>query len=338
MRCAKRISALFPVLLLLAGCSSTPPDVHESRFIMGTLVQFTISGSDRDKALGAIRAAADEMQRIDDTFTIYGTHANTVKTFNASKPGEIVKLAPEVDKLLLTSLDVWRQSGGAFDPAIGSLSLLWGFSLPVPPKAPPSAGDIGKDLAGSHPDMLVRREAGWKRLNAETMLDFGGIAKGYAIDRGIAVLRAHGIANAILDAGGDLRVIGDHHGKPWRIGLRHPRRKDETLGWFEASGDVSIVTSGDYERFYLYHGKRYQHILDPKTGMPAALSQSVTVVADNATKADGWSTALFVLGAKGLPLADARGMQAVLVDAEGVVHTTKRVILPFHPTPQPKPG
>lgn len=323
---------LLAALLLLASCSTSPPDVHESRFIMGTLVQFTISGAEKDKALAAIRAASDEMQHIDDTFTIYGRHANTVKAFNDSKPGTIVKLAPEVDRLLLTSLQIWRQSDGAFDPAIGSLDLLWGFSLPTSPKSPPPVSDIEKDLAGSHPNMLVRSQAGWKRLNSETMLDFGGIAKGYAIDRGIAVLRTHGIRNAILDAGGDLRAIGDHHGRPWRIGLRHPRKKDATLGWFEAKGDVSIVTSGDYERFYFYKGMRYHHILNPKTGMPARLSQSVTVVAHNATLADGWSTALFVLGAKGLPLVDARGMQAVLVDANGAIHTTKRAILPFHST------
>ena len=300
---------------------------------MGTLVQFTISGVDQDKAMAAIRAASDEMQRIDDEFTIYGTHPNAVKAFNASTPGQVVHLPPGVDKLLLTSLQIWRQSKGAFDPSLGSLDLLWGFSEPKPPVAPPAPAAISKALAGVSPDMLVRSDAGWKRLNAQTKLDFGGIAKGYAIDRGIAVLRAHGIRNAILDAGGDLRAIGDHHGKPWRIGLRHPRRHGDTLGWFAARGDVSIVTSGDYERFFFYKGKRYHHILVPQTGMPAEKSMSVTVVANNATLADGWSTALFVLGPAGLPLVDAHGMQAVLVDAKGAIHTTKRSILTFHPTP-----
>lgn len=320
------------VLLLCSACSRAPADVHESRFIMGTLVQFSISGLDHDKALAAIRAASDEMQRIEDVFTIYGTHANSVKAFNASTPGSVVALPGEVSDLLDMSVAIGQQSQGAFDPAIGALSLLWGFSLPTPPQAPPDEAAIRRLLPGSHSRFLLHEASGWKRLTPYTKLDFGGIAKGYAIDRGIAVLRAHGVHNAILDAGGDLRVIGDHHGKPWRIGLRHPRRHGDTLGWFEAKGDVSIVTSGDYERYFFYHGRRYQHILDPRTGMPAAGSMSATVVASNATLADAWSTALFVLGPKGLPLLDARGMQAVLVDADGKVQQSKHRILPFHST------
>jgi len=116
--------------------------------------------------------------------------------------------------------------------------------------------------------------------------------------------------------------------------LRHPRKEGATLGWFEARGDISIVTSGDYERFFTYQGRRYQHILDPATGMPADRSSSATVVTNNATLADAWSTALFVLGEDGLPLLESRGMQALLVDADGQMHATKLTLLPFHPSVQ----
>jgi len=329
-----RLSLSMALCLLLAACSG-PQDVRESRFIMGTLVQFTVAGVEKDKALDAIRAAADEMQRIEDDFTIYGTHANAVKAFNASTPGQTVSLPAGVDDLLRMARDVAHQSGGAFSPVIGSLSLLWGFSLPEAPASPPSDDAIARARSGSDIGKLVMAQAGWKRLSNQTMLDFGAIAKGYAIDRGIDVLKKHGIANAILDAGGDLRMIGDHQGKPWRIGLRHPRKPGATLGWFEASGDISIVTSGDYERFFIYQGRRYQHILDPATGMPAGLSSSATVItAANATLADAWSTALFVLGEKGVPLVGAQGMQALLVDADGVLHQSKLTLLPFHPSTQ----
>ena len=322
---------LFALLLLLGSCTAQPSDVHESRFIMGTLVQFTVSGASGDKALAAIRAAADEMQRIEDVFTIYGNKPNVVKAFNASTPGTPVSLPEEVDRLLVDSLEVQQQSGGAFTPLIGSLSLLWGFSLPQPPASPPSAAAIAAARNGAERRLLVRTgEEDWKRLSDQTMLDFGAIAKGYAIDRGMEVLRAHGIANAILDAGGDLRVIGKHGGKPWRIGLRDPRHAGEALGWFEASGDISIVTSGDYERFFIYQGRRYQHILDPASGLPADQSRSATVIAHSATLADAWSTALFVLGAKGLPLLGKRGMQGVLVDAQGKLHQSGRKLLVFH--------
>jgi len=301
---------------------------------MGTLVQFTIAGADEDQALTAIRAAAEEMQRIEDDFTIYGAKPNTVKVFNASVPGDVVSLPDEVGNLLLKARDIATQSENAFNPLLGSLSLLWGFSLPDLPDAPPSDADIAAARRGADMNLLMMAQTGWRRLNSQTKFDFGAIAKGYAIDRGIAVLREHGIANAILDAGGDMRVIGDHQGKPWRIGLRHPRKAGAALGWFEASGDISIVTSGDYERYFIYQGRRYQHILDPATGMPADQSSSATVVADNATLADAWSTALFVLGEKGIPLIEARGMQAVLVDADGVLHQSKLTLLPFHPSTQ----
>jgi len=300
---------------------------------MGTLVQFTIAGADEDAALQAIHAAADEMQRIEDVFTIYGEQANTIKVFNASVAGEVVALPEEVESLLLTSLEVAEQSDGAFTPAIGALSLLWGFSLPEPPVSPPSAADIAVARSGVDIKQLDQTDVGWRRLSRQTRLDFGAIAKGYAIDRGISVLRELGISHAILDAGGDLRAIGDHAGQPWRIGLRHPRKAGVTLGWFEVKGDISIVTSGDYERFFIHQDRRYQHILDPQTGWPAARSRSATVItAGNTTLADAWSTALFVRGSDALSLIESRGMQALQVDAEGNIHATKLSLVSFHPT------
>ncbi len=333
-----KTACLLLTVLVCTACAPNAEDVHESRFIMGTLVTFTIAGAPRKQALDAIRAAAREMQRIEDVFTIYGNKPNAVKQFNASKPGSRIPLPAEVSRLLAQSLDISRQSGGAFTPAIGSLSLLWGFSLPDPPKIPPAGAAVRTALAGVHNNLI--RHAGniWWRLNARTMLDFGAIAKGYAIDRGIAVLKAHGIRSAILDAGGDLRAIGSHNGKPWRIGVKHPRLPGKTLGWFEVHGDISIVTSGDYERFYFYHGRRYQHILQPLTGMPAVKSISATVIAPNATVADGWSTALFVRGAAGLKQIEAKGFQAVLMDARGVLHATPATLVPFHPSVSKIPG
>jgi len=334
VRQVRKVYVLTVLLFGLAACSG-PQDVRESRFIMGTLVQFTISGAEEDVALEAIRAAATEMQRIEDVFTIYGTQSNAVKAFNASLPGDVVALPDEVDSLLKTSIEVALQSDDAFTPAIGSLSILWGFSLPELPVTPPSELDVVNALVGVDTQLLAHEPKGWKRLNSQTKLDFGAIAKGYAIDRAIAVLREHGIGNAIVDAGGDLRAIGDHAGKPWRIGLRHPRKDEGTLGWFEASGDISIVTSGDYERFFVYQGKRYQHILDPQSGMPAERSSSATVITvGDTTMADAWSTALFVSGAEGLALLETRGMQGLLVDADGQMHATKLTLLPFHPTVQ----
>ncbi|RMF71065.1 MAG: FAD:protein FMN transferase, partial [Alphaproteobacteria bacterium] len=294
---------LFPVLFLLVSCSNSA-DMHETRFIMGTLVEFTVADADPELAENAIRQAAEEMQRIDDMFTIYRERDNSVKRFNRSRLGTSVRLDDEVARILSLALAIQQESNGAFNPALGRLNRLWGFSNEPPPDHPPAEDAIAASIPPS--GCIRKTEDGWQRSSARCELDFGAIAKGYAIDRGIAVLRRAGIQHAIINAGGDIRVIGSHHGKPWRIGLRHPRSAGDVLGTIEVKGDVSIVTSGDYERFYIDRGQRYHHILDPDSGHPAALSQSATVIAETATLADAWSTAIFVLGPPGLKLLERR--------------------------------
>lgn len=324
-------SALFVIgAALLGACTPQAADVRETRFIMGTLVEFTIHGADQALAQSAIADAAAEMQRIDAAFTLYGDHANAVKSLNAAAVNVPVRFPQEASDLLRLSLEISKQTQGAFTPAIGSLSLLWGFAAADPPSAPPAAYAIEAALTGVNDTYLHHDARGWRRLHTQTKLDFGAIAKGYAIDRAIAVLKAQGIQNAIVNAGGDLRAIGSRGKRPWRIGIRHPRQPQETLGWLEVSGDKSIVTSGDYERFFMYGKKRFHHIIDPKSGWPATASQSATVIADRAARADAWSTALFVLGADGLARVEAQGMQAILVDATGVPHITSGLAHRFH--------
>ena len=306
-------SLLF-TLLLLTACSG-PSDVHETRFLMGTLVDYTVSGVDQDKAEQAISAAADEMQRIEDTFTIYGYQPNAVKAFNKEAPNTPVTLPDEVSYVLGIALHVQQQSGGAFDPALGGLNLLWGFSLDPPPASPPSADAIRAAVPPSH--CIRRSGAQWLRTDRRCQLDFGGIAKGYAIDRGIEVLRQHGITNAIINAGGDLRLIGSHGKRPWRIGIRDPRKPGGVLAELDLKGDKSIVTSGDYERFFIYQGKRYHHILSPKTGWPAMQNQSTTVMAPSAMLADAWSTALFV---NATPPERPSSVLLMRVDKAGHIH------------------
>lgn len=318
-------------LLLLGGCQADSSDIIEQRFMMGTLVSFTVSGMDEDKARAAIRVAADEMQRVERLFTIYGDAPNTVKAFNAADVGQAVALDTEVESLLNLSLQISRQSTGAFDPALGALNVLWGFSNLDAPTQPPAAAEIKARVRDAKVDYVQHRTDGWVRLRPRTMLDFGGIAKGYAIDRGVEALKAQGITHAIINAGGDLRVVGDHLGKPWRVGVRDPRGEG-TLGWLEVDHDMALVTSGDYERFFSYQGQRYHHILDPKTGYPATKSRSVTVIADSATLADAWSTAMFVLGSQqGMPLSkQLGGMQVLWVDADGQEVMTAGLADIFH--------
>jgi len=309
-------------LLLLAACSSDVQELHETRFMMGTLVAFTVMGVDKKQAQQAVVAAANEMQRVEDAFTIYGSAENDVKRFNHTAVRQLFPLNMEVSELLQTALDIQQKSEGAFNPALGALNQLWGFSQTPPPTKPPSDKVIAERREGLD-DCLRHRQAGWWRLSEQCQLDFGGIAKGYAIDRGIEVLKKHGVHDAMINAGGDIRLIGQHGDKPWRIGVRDPREEKKMLAILQLQGDVSIVTSGDYERFFMYHDKRYHHILDAGTGYPSMQSQSVTVIASTATLADAWSTALFVAGASALKLADKYHLQILRVDVKGNVSRSK---------------
>jgi len=299
------------VALLTSACSG-PDDVRDTRFIMGTLVDFTVSDIDRRTAEAAVAAAAVEMQRIEDLFTIYGDQPNAVKAFNANPAGTPTRLPDEVVVVLKLALQVEQQSNGAFHPGLAKLNRLWGFSLDPSPLSPPAATTIRAALPAA--GCIQQHEQLWLRSDENCQLDFGGIAKGYAIDRGIAVLRSHGINNAIINAGGDIRLIGSHHQQPWRIGIRDPRKAGGVSLKLYLKGDKSIVTSGDYERFFMYEGKRYHHILNPKTGWPAMANRSSTVMATSAMLADAWSTALFV----GKPNTMPDNLQWMLVDQQGV--------------------
>ena len=297
--------------------------------MMGTIVTFTVIDVDKAQAAAAVRDAADTMQRLADALTIYGTHANSVKDFNASPPGTAVRLGPDAEKVLDTSMTVFRQSRGAFDPALGALDILWGFSIQPPPTAPPSGQAIKRAMADAH--CLSHMANGWIRSSAACQLDFGGIAKGYIVDQGIRVLRQHDIRNAIINAGGNLRVLGSHGKRAWHIGIKHPRRPASILGAIDLNDGESISTSGDYEHFFIYKGKRYHHILNPETGWPSRGVQSATIVAPTGILSDAWSTALFVLGPAGLPLVARLGMDGLIVDAQGRLHMTPGMRKRFQP-------
>ncbi|MES9977953.1 MAG: FAD:protein FMN transferase [Candidatus Thiodiazotropha sp. 6PLUC5] len=149
-------------------------------------------------------------------------------------------------------------------------------------------------------------------------IDLGGIAKGYAVDKGIELLRERGIEHALISAGGDSRLIGDHQGRPWHIGIQAPRNREAMAAVLPLS-DSAISTSGDYERFFEAEGIRYHHIITPKTGSSAREVQSVTILGPNATRTDALSTSIFVLGAKaGMAMVNRLDdIEAVIIDNQG---------------------
>lgn len=216
----------------------------------------------------------------------------------------------EVERLIELSDSAFHLTRGLFDPTVGSVTRLWDFSLNATPPHPDSIRNA-LNLVG-----LDRFMAG--KICDDVVLDFGGIAKGYAADCAIDFLRRVGCPRAIINIGGDLSILGKRKDqRPWRIAIRHPRC-DSFIGYLDVY-ECAIATSGDYERFFIYNGKRYHHIIDPRDGMPASRCQSVTVVANSAWLADALATALFVMGPEeGSKLAsELEGVDAVFVFAEG---------------------
>jgi len=250
-------------------------------------------------------------------------------------------VAPSTLPLIQRAQELSVASNGLFNPAIGKLIKLWGFQDDIRENEIPPDNDKILELVNQHPAMsdIIINGITLQGKNPAVSLDFGAFAKGYGVDVGIKHLRDLGIHNAIINAGGDLRAIGKRGHRPWRIGIRDPR-KEGVIASIDMGEDESIFTSGDYERFFEYEGKRYHHIIDPRTGYPAEHTRSVTVIHTNGAEADAAATALFVAGPKEWhTIAKALNIKYVmLIDNNGVVHMNPAMAkrIQFEVTPVPE--
>lgn len=256
-----------------------------------------------DSAFARLALAERRFNHLDSTSPLFA--------FNAG-PGPLVD--SELVAMVTAALKVGAASGGAFDITVEPLVRCWGFydGLPVLPS--PAAIDSCLRFVG--PGRLARRGAVVEKLVPGTRIDLGGIAKGHALGAAAAGLRAAGVGSGIIDAGGDVYLVGTQNGRPWRVGIRDPRG-DGIIAVLQAT-DRAVVTSGDYERRLDSAGTRYSHIIDPRTGRPAAGVASVTVTGEDPARADAWATALFVLGPAGIPAAESAGFDVLIIDTAGV--------------------
>lgn len=308
--------------LWLGGCGDDTP-VYTTRFLaFGTLVDLSLVGVNRDAA-----ERASQLVEQDFAFMHRAWHAwepgPMGRTNQLLAEGGAFSAPPSVLPLIDKSRKYAEQSGDLFNPTIGHLVDLWGFHTDSPECRPPPPANEIRQLVAANPRMSDIRSDGVLLAsdNPAVKLDFGAIGKGYGIDLAIEHLRELGIHNAIVNAGGDLRAIGDRSGQPWRIAIRRPSGGG-VFAVIKVSGDESVFTSGDYERNFIYEGKTYHHIIDPRTGYPAERTRSVTVVHTDATTADAAATALFVAGPTSwYEVAKRMGIRYVLLmDSKGIVH------------------
>jgi len=292
--------------------------------IMGTAISVELWCDDARTGEAAAAAVMDEMHRIDRTMSPHKP-TSELSRINRDAAERAVPLSEEMFRLLCAAQRFAQLSGGAFDITYAAVGHLYDYRNAVRPSDEAIAAAC--------------RAVGWRGLEIDPgarsvrfarpgmRIDLGGFAKGHAVDNAAAILRRRGIENAIVAAGGDSRVLGDRRGRPWTIAIRDPRREGEVVAVLPLE-DVSISTSGDYERFFEHDGERCHHIVDPATGRSPRDVRSVTILAADGLTSEALSKSVFVLGVeRGLALAESfEGVDAVVVDAAGNLHRTSGLL------------
>ncbi|MGH8494837.1 MAG: FAD:protein FMN transferase [Gammaproteobacteria bacterium] len=297
--------------------------------IMGTGMRVELWLEDERAAKEAIDSGWREMHRIDRLMSTYKDDSE-ISAVNREAAQHPVEISAELFDLIEESLELSRLSNGAFDITYASVGYLYDYRE----HRKPSDEQIEAALpAIDYRHVKLDEEAGTVAFDAPGVrVDLGGIAKGYAVERCVDLLREQGVEHAIVTAGGDSRILGDRRGKPWIVGIRDPRERGRIVARLPLA-DEAISTSGDYERYFEEDGERYHHIISPATGRSVDTVRSATVIGPNATRTDGLSTAIFVLGPeKGLELIEGLpDVEAVIVDAQGHLHYSSGF-------EQPRPG
>jgi thiamine biosynthesis lipoprotein len=311
---------LIVLSILLYSCQQQSPLlIKRHRILMGTLVEISVIGDDEEKAEEAIHDAFDEMKRV-ETLMSGRIPGNDVSRINESAGLKPAKVSVEVLKVTQRANEISRASRGGFDISIGTLLELWGFEGNG--GRLPGEDEVGRALHSvDYRAIHVDETAGTVELKRKGMrIDLGGIAKGYAVDGAFELLTSRGYRNMIVNAGGDMRVGGKKINGPWVIGVQDPRDRSRMLATLDAE-DISIATSGDYERYFELGGIRYHHLLNPFTGFPARQCRSVTILTKDALSADALATAVFVMGPQdGLRFIEAmEGVEGLIVSADGEI-------------------
>ena len=316
---------LLLLALSLASCGKEPL-YQEQAYVFGTQVDVTIYGEEDAKARQAVVLVMHEFQRLHDM--LHAWKPSELSALNtALAHGKSKRVTPELEMLLKDSARVSAESGGLFNPAIGRLIQLWGFQADDFKAVLPDEKKVAA-LVKAHPQMsdLVFNGDLVRSKNRYVKIDLGGYAKGYALDRAVAILKQQGIHNALINIGGNVMAMGTHGTRDWRVGIQHPR-KPGPIATLELHDGEAIGTSGDYQRYFELNGKRYCHLIDPRSGQPVQGVEAVTILTHGehaGLLSDASSKPLFVSGVQGW-IAAAREMHledALLIDTQGVVHLT----------------
>lgn len=317
------------MLMALVGCDREVRVYTQQAYVFGTLVDIAIVDQPEPRArelAKTVLADFDRLQRV-----LHPRREGSLSRMNsifAQAPAR-ASISPLLRDLVLHSSEVSARSDGLFNPAIGGLIRLWGFDDASANPRLPESQQIAA-LVAKQPKMTDIKVEGieFYATNPAVQLDFGGYAKGVALDIAAQYLRDQGVTDALINIGGNIIALGKRGDRPWRIGIQNPR-KPRALGVVELRDGEAIGTSGDYQRFFVHNGTRYSHIIDPRTGYPAQGTQAVTVLMPPGPRAGALSDALskpiFIVGPQQwTQMAAGLGAQFVLrVDASGEIQLSE---------------
>ncbi|PVV08522.1 MAG: thiamine biosynthesis protein ApbE [gamma proteobacterium symbiont of Ctena orbiculata] len=318
MRTAYRLLLLLTALACFQSVHAAWVSGEEA--IMGTRISVQLWHQDKDQGKAAVETVMEEFRRLDRKLSPY-IDSSELSLVNRMASLEPLVISEEFFRLLETSLEYSELTEGAFDITFASIGHRYDYRKGIKPTE--SLIDRSLPLI-NHRNIRLDADRGTVFFEKQGVrIDLGGIAKGYAVDRGIELLQHRGVRHVLISAGGDSRLLGDHRGRPWHIGVRAPRDKGNMAAVLPIA-DSAVSTSGDYERFFERDGIRYHHIISPDTGRSADNLQSVTIIGPNATRTDALSTSVFVLGAeKGMALINRlHDVETIIIDKHGKMITS----------------
>lgn len=286
--------------------------IKRTKILLGTVVEIQVRDADEKKAEDAITKAFTEIKRIDDLFTTYNEASSVWKINNSADT--INNIESEIYNLIVLCDSITKLSNGSFDVSLDNLTKVWGFYTDDPRL--PTKAEIDSALLNSGWQKIILLGKNKIIKKGKVGLNFGAVAKGYAVDKAIDVLKNSGIIQALVNAGGEISVIG----YDWVVGVQHPREINSITKKIKLNG-YTVATSGDYEQYFEVDEKRFHHILDPKAGYPSKGLQSVTIIHKSNILADALATAVFVMGKEnGMKLIETLDdTEAMIIDDKGKI-------------------
>ena len=316
------LMSLFLSIFILSAQKS----YSESSILMGSSFEITVVAEDEDFAKESLAIAKKEIIRIENLISSWDQKSETSR-INRNAGIAAVEVSKELFDLIFRAQQISKLSSGAFDLTFAAIDKLWNFDgreseMPNPDTLKASVFNIGYQLIELDEESLTvfLPKKGMK-------IGFGAIGKGYAADSAKQLLVERGVLGGIINASGDMNTWGTKpDGSSWTIGIVNPMNNKKVFSWFSLEHNA-VVTSGDYEKFTQINGRRYSHIIDPRTGIPSQGIVSCTIFAGKAELADAIATAIFVMGVEsGLFLIDQLpDIEAILIDDSGIIHRSKNI-------------